>query len=214
MPHTQKTVLFTTGSTVTFKEILREITTPDFVSSLKEALGVTNMIVQYGNEHDEHTGRNLSEEFFNACLEENNLLQELGLQNVTLDHASGTTLFETGDKRFLLEVFPYSTELRSYMENADLVVSHAGTGTVIDVLRAHKPLIVVTNPKLMHDHQTEVADQLVRGNYCKKVNLDDTFVEQLLTTIKVIGDLGTTFATFPAPATGVLDMIIRQELGQ
>ena len=40
-----------------------------------------------------------------------------------------------------------------------------GSGTIIDVLRMGKPLIVVPNPSLLDNHQTELADALQNLGY-------------------------------------------------
>ena len=39
-------------------------------------------------------------------------------------------------------------------------VSSEGSGTILDVLRIPKPLIIVPNPTLLDNHQQELADVL------------------------------------------------------
>jgi beta-1,4-N-acetylglucosaminyltransferase len=41
----------------------------------------------------------------------------------------------------------------------------AGSGTMLDVLRRSKPLIVVPNSSLLDDHQTDLALALSKQNY-------------------------------------------------
>lgn len=42
----------------------------------------------------------------------------------------------------------------------DLVISHAGTGSILDALRLKKPLIAVVNTSLMDNHQQQIASIL------------------------------------------------------
>ncbi|KAH6899987.1 UDP-N-acetylglucosamine transferase subunit alg13 [Thelonectria olida] len=46
-----------------------------------------------------------------------------------------------------------------------LVISHAGTGTILDAWKLSLPLIVVPNTKLLDDHQTELAKHLAAEGY-------------------------------------------------
>lgn len=48
-----------------------------------------------------------------------------------------------------------------------------GAGTVLDVLRCGKPLLVVINDSLMDNHQTELADKLSSQNYLKSCTVSD-----------------------------------------
>lgn len=58
--------------------------------------------------------------------------------------------------------FHLAPNIREYINDADLVISHAGAGSILETLDANKYLIVVTNNLLMHNHQLELADQLYK----------------------------------------------------
>jgi beta-1,4-N-acetylglucosaminyltransferase len=57
-------------------------------------------------------------------------------------------------------VYRFKPTLAADFESSSLVVSHAGAGSVFEALRAKKPLLVVVNPILADNHQTELADAL------------------------------------------------------
>lgn len=42
-----------------------------------------------------------------------------------------------------------------------------GSGTVLDVLRMGKPMIVIPNPTLLHNHQEELASALEELGHLK-----------------------------------------------
>lgn len=66
-----------------------------------------------------------------------------------------------------LEIQSYSFQpsLEADIEHADLILSHAGAGTVMEVLRMNKKLVVVINTQLMDNHQTELAGAMAdRGH--------------------------------------------------
>ncbi|KAF7554195.1 hypothetical protein G7046_g6879 [Stylonectria norvegica] len=46
-----------------------------------------------------------------------------------------------------------------------LIISHAGTGTILDAWKLGIPIIVVPNTRLLDDHQTELAQHLAKEGY-------------------------------------------------
>ncbi|KIP09600.1 glycosyltransferase family 1 protein [Phlebiopsis gigantea 11061_1 CR5-6] len=67
----------------------------------------------------------------------------------------------------VVEVWKFKPSLQEEYEQADLVISHAGSGTILDVLRLRKPLIVVPNSTLLDDHQQELATALAGLGHIK-----------------------------------------------
>ncbi|CAI4470501.1 ADM_collapsed_G0019990.mRNA.1.CDS.1 [Saccharomyces cerevisiae] len=62
--------------------------------------------------------------------------------------------------------FDFSTKMQSIIRDySDLVISHAGTGSILDSLRLNKPLIVCVNDSLMDNHQQQIADKFVELGY-------------------------------------------------
>lgn len=76
-----------------------------------------------------------------------------------------------------IECFNFKANIMSYIQSSDLIISHAGAGSCIEVLTSKKPLITVVNDKLMDNHQTELAQQLsIDGHLlnCSPSNLAET----------------------------------------
>lgn len=64
-----------------------------------------------------------------------------------------------------IQVFDFAPSLAEFMQAADLIISHAGSGSIFEALRLRKPLIAVPNAILMDNHQAELADHLARLDY-------------------------------------------------
>ncbi|KAJ1532447.1 N-acetylglucosaminyldiphosphodolichol N-acetylglucosaminyltransferase catalytic subunit alg13, partial [Cladochytrium tenue] len=64
--------------------------------------------------------------------------------------------------------FAYKPSIDEDMAAADLIISHAGSGTVLGALAASKPLIAVPNASLMHNHQVELARALGNSHGSRK----------------------------------------------
>ncbi|KAJ8101711.1 glycosyl transferase [Lipomyces tetrasporus] len=125
-------VLVTTGATYPFDGLIKLVFTLRVLKALS-TLGVTHLQIQYGNTP---TSRIVYENCVENC---QTVIQSTGIK------VNGFGMTED-----------MATEIRSSW----LVISHAGTGTILDTLRSPSPkprLIVVPNPILMHGHQAEVA---------------------------------------------------------
>ncbi|KAJ7755038.1 glycosyl transferase [Mycena maculata] len=66
-----------------------------------------------------------------------------------------------------VELFAKKPSLAADFQRADLVIGHAGAGTILDVLRLAKPLIVVPNETLLHNHQAELASALAASGHLR-----------------------------------------------
>jgi len=72
------------------------------------------------------------------------------------------------------EYFRYAPSLDDYYDQADIVISHGGLGTVVEVLRQGRKLIAVSNPDRYDTHQDDLLDTLAEaGNLVWCRNLDD-----------------------------------------
>ena len=56
-----------------------------------------------------------------------------------------------------VETYQFRSTLEKDMNEADLILSHAGAGTVHEATKLHKQLVVVINTELMDNHQLELA---------------------------------------------------------
>ena len=60
----------------------------------------------------------------------------------------------------ILEYFRKKPSIREDMEKVDLIITHAGAGSLFESLRMKKKVIAIPNESLMGNHQKELADVL------------------------------------------------------
>ncbi|MCJ8734095.1 hypothetical protein PDJAM_G00231410 [Pangasius djambal] len=85
-----------------------------------------------------------------------------------------------------LQAFRFKESIAENIQSADVVISHAGAGSCLEVLGAGKPLLVVVNDKLMDNHQLELAKQLQADGhllYCTCSTLAETLHDMDLSTL-------------------------------
>jgi len=78
-----------------------------------------------------------------------------------------------------VEWYKYKSDIETDILKADLVISHAGAGSSLEIMYAKKPCIVVVNDRLMGNHQQELASKLSELGHIK-----DTVPGSLLSTLK------------------------------
>ncbi|XP_058464478.1 UDP-N-acetylglucosamine transferase subunit ALG13 homolog [Malaya genurostris] len=86
-----------------------------------------------------------------------------------------------------VKFFDLKTNIEEDIQQADLVISHAGAGSCIEILGAEKPLVVVVNERLMDNHQAELAEQLFKEGYllyCTPSTLSQTLAESDFNQLK------------------------------
>ncbi|KAG2382060.1 hypothetical protein C9374_005852 [Naegleria lovaniensis] len=80
-----------------------------------------------------------------------------------------------------VEFFGKKDSIHDDVQQADLIISHAGSGSLFESLRMGKKIIAVPNESLMGNHQTELANALGQdGNVisARIHNLEQLIVEQ------------------------------------
>ncbi|ODV88722.1 glycosyltransferase family 1 protein [Tortispora caseinolytica NRRL Y-17796] len=136
-------LLVLSGATAPFELLIELILSEEVLQSVYDA-GVTELRVQYG----------MAEAMYEKCRQR--LRQRLDDQ-LDKDAPEWAAVDISG--------FGLTSKIADEIQAADLVVSHAGTGSILDSLRAGKRLLTVVNPDLMDNHQRQIADRLAAYQY-------------------------------------------------
>ena len=100
-----------------------------------------------------------------------------------------------------VEYFRSKNSIAPYIQNAALVICHAGVGTVMETLRMKKQVVVVVNPSLMDNHQLEVAAALEADKHvylCRAPNVLEKVLANISKTAQLIPIEELNTALFPA----------------
>jgi len=98
-------------------------------------------------------------------------LSKLGYTHLLMQIGRGahvpTGLSDQGlDGLLQVQAYTFKSSIQEDMESADLVISHAGAGSCLEVLKLGKAsLLVVINDELMHNHQSELAERLAEDGH-------------------------------------------------
>ena len=80
------------------------------------------------------------------------------------------------------EYFCIADSLESYIDRADIIVTHGGTGTILEVLKRGLKIIGVSNPKVQDKHQQEFLEALEKEGcviYCRDLQLLPELIQKV-----------------------------------
>lgn len=195
-------ILVTTGATVTFKSLLEHVTSAKFLEVIANYTDV--LIIQFGPkseslEYIKTRTKSLPDNF-----------SQVPVSSVENDKSNSKELVFVSSK-LEIRFIPFHPQLPELVKQCKLVISHAGTGSIVDVLRCGIPLIIVTNSLLMNNHQLEASNEFsVRHNYClscQDKELSQGKLEQLITDEK-----WQTLDPLPPPNGAIIGQVLFDEI--
>ncbi|KAF8477469.1 glycosyl transferase [Kalaharituber pfeilii] len=200
-PPRTKTALVTVGATAPFPALVRSAIDPAVRSALSE-LGYTHLRIQHGlNEGN----------WGESSVEGRELLQSVSTAMTAGDEEDGDGEGQVGSspgRRVVVSGFDFVESMREEVAGAELVISHAGSGSILDALRQVKRLIVVPNTALMDNHQVELAQELQRQGYLVEARPEPESLQAAIRKAAV-----TEFKHFPKPEGEKFARIVEEEAG-
>ncbi|OCT52918.1 UDP-N-acetylglucosamine transferase subunit alg13 [Cladophialophora carrionii] len=149
-----KRCFVTVGATAPFNSLVRAVLEPVFIKALREA-GYSQLQIQYGDQSGQDTYRERTQ-----------------LLNEQQEAPDGFEVSGFGFKKEGL-----GDEMRAVKglspETEGMIISHAGSGSILDALRIGAPIVVVPNTDLLHNHQVELAEALAEQEYVIHGKVDD-----------------------------------------
>ena len=137
-----KRCFVTIGATASFNSLIRAVLAHGFLQALQDA-SFTELRIQHGDDGG-------------------HILKEADLGNIKESYGIEVSGFDfnkaglDGEMRAVKSNKP---------ESEGAIVSHAGSGSILDAMRFGAPLIVVPNTDLLHNHQLELAEILEKQKY-------------------------------------------------
>lgn len=136
-----KLCFVTTGATAPFTALIESVLSPSALDALLEN-GFTHLLIQYGSAKDVFTKASIAARSHVQVKK-----QELVIDGIDFNPDG------------------LQAQLRLVQQSRGLVISHAGSGSILEALRYHVPLIVVPNTGLLDNHQEELAVAMERSGY-------------------------------------------------
>lgn len=161
-------IFVTCGATVPFPGLIDCIVDDNFITCAVES-GYSRVIVQIGKGYTTELQRKFRK--FDIL---DDYKCTLTAKSLGCDTIAASCRLKGCNLEYI--AIEYSSKIEQIISTlSDIVISHAGTGSILDSLRLHKPLIVCVNDKLMDNHQEQIADKFEDLGYvlsCKPIPTD------------------------------------------
>ncbi|KAI4098976.1 MAG: hypothetical protein LQ339_006169 [Xanthoria mediterranea] len=150
---TQRVCFVTIGATAAFDQLLHAVLTSQFLQTL-QASGYTKLLLQYGS-----AGHSILKAF-----------EAKVVSGEAENHGIDISGFDFNKLGLGQEM----SSVKAAEDRAEgVVISHAGSGSILDAMRIDVPLIAVPNTSLLHNHQVDLAEELARQGYLVHGHLDN-----------------------------------------
>ena len=95
-------------------------------------------------------------------------LYQLGITSITIQYGthSPNLPFSQSSSLPSITTLSYTSSLTPLLESANIVISHAGAGTLLEAAALRKHVVAVVNDTLMDNHQIELAQALADIGCC------------------------------------------------
>ncbi|CCD26218.1 N-acetylglucosaminyldiphosphodolichol N-acetylglucosaminyltransferase catalytic subunit ALG13 NDAI_0H00440 [Naumovozyma dairenensis CBS 421] len=166
-----KTLFVTCGATVPFPDLVECVINEKFIVEIIKN-GYTRLVVQFGTGYESTFLTLLSGLNIANCTATLSDSKKIPNGDFSIYGSNKTPVCRTFNKTnghdevFSIVGFGISMNVEQYIkDNVDLVISHAGTGSILDSLKLKKPLIVCVNTSLMDNHQEQIANKFGSMGY-------------------------------------------------
>lgn len=112
---------------------------------------------------------------------------------------------ECGAAGIEFECFRLKDTLADDMQAADVIVSHCGSGSVLDAMSLHKTLVLVVNTALQDNHQSELARAMTTAPHNHALATTPCGVVEMLVDLPA---LRRGLAPYPEPDRDAFPAII------
>jgi beta-1,4-N-acetylglucosaminyltransferase len=99
-----------------------------------------------------------------------NDLTSLGIHRIFIQHGHSPWVPTPN-----VESTAFIASLDPWIQQSTLILSHAGSGSILEALDAHKQLVVVPNPLLLDNHQLELATRLEQDQHLQCATVETWF---------------------------------------
>lgn len=107
-----------------------------------------------------------------------------------------------------IEWYRFKPSLDEDMRDAELIISHAGAGSILEGMRLHALMVVVVNDALMHNHQQELAHELH-----SRAHLVSTTPSGLANALQELGAAPPTLTPLKEPDPTIFPQYLLRALG-